>query len=224
MSVEDLRHLFAEFHLNSEQTRLRPEPLKVTTFVDELLMSFGKKRFLLDSMVFGHCQLEQTSDEYASCRDKFLSSMRVPRVIIKIDKIFNAFLLAHYKLKTAQKVEDYGRVSIKDLFHGTACKNLLSICENNFNWRLNGRSVGHKFGQGISFAKRSTYASHYPRNSKDCPRIMFLARVAVSKECLGHQGMIVPSEGCDTSIKIDGDVIVKYEDAECYPKYVIFYK
>ncbi|KAJ8971616.1 hypothetical protein NQ314_000612 [Rhamnusium bicolor] len=104
-------------------------------------------------------------------------------------------------------------------------KNLISIqyARKILNWRLAGTCVGHKFGQGISFSPESTYSCHYPRNYPFTQRVMFVADVLVGSTCTGNQFMKIPTGSCDTSTKPDGKVIVKYEDNDFYPKYVIYY-
>lgn len=89
-------------------------------------------------------------------------------------------------------------------------------------WIFSGTARGHIFGQGVSFTPISNYATHY--GDKTVQKVMILADVLVSNECLGTKSMIIPPEGFDTSVKENRHVYVKYEDNTFYPSMVIHYK
>jgi hypothetical protein len=53
------------------------------------------------------------------------------------------------------------------------------------------------------------------------PNFMFLCKVLVGTTCIGHQNMIIPSNGTDTAVSPDGQVYVKFDDDTFYPAYLI---
>ena len=40
-------------------------------------------------------------------------------------------------------------------------KKVPNICTENFDWRKHGKSLGHRFGKGVSFSEISKYSSYY---------------------------------------------------------------
>lgn len=160
--------------------------------------------------------------EYMDICAKFRKTLnpRIDRIeIIDIQKNINPYVYTSFMLKLKQKE----RASNNTVFHGTSYHSALRICENNFDWRLAGQSVGHIFGRGTSFAKRSTYACHYPRNSSLSNRAMVVANILVTNTIPGDRFTIVPPTGYDATCKPNGDVVVKYDDAEYTPSFVIKY-
>ncbi|KAJ8960270.1 hypothetical protein NQ318_003995 [Aromia moschata] len=176
--------------------------------------------------------LNDISYEFTRIEDIFNKTMTKGYEVDDIRRVENPYLYAQYQLKKMQKLNKYPLLKEVELFHGTEEENIPSICKNNFNWRLSGTSVGHRYGQGVSFSQSSTYASYYPPEENDddydndgefFTRIMFVADVLIGSTCNGDKNMKVPRKPCDTSQKPDGQVIVKYEDNEFYPKYIIYY-
>ncbi|XP_018569585.1 poly [ADP-ribose] polymerase 12-like [Anoplophora glabripennis] len=164
-------------------------------------------------------KLEKHTIEYRRIKMLFDNSMRKPYSVCKIKRVENPYLFVQYNLKKLKK-----QCSERQLFHGTTESSIKAICRENFNWRLAGTSVGHRFGRGVSFSPESNYSSYYPRNYFLPRRIMFVADVLIKSTCIGDPSMTIPIESCDTSVKPDGKVVVKYEDNDFYPKYVIYYK
>ncbi|KAJ8960269.1 hypothetical protein NQ318_003994 [Aromia moschata] len=176
--------------------------------------------------VYNLVTLNDNSREYIIVESLFDETMTKCYTVDKIRRVENPYLYAQYQLKRIQKLNKYPSLQEMELFHGTEEKNISSICKNNFNWRLSGSSVGHRFGRGVSFSPSSTYSSHYPPEDDFdfCyTRIMFVADVLIGSACTGDKNMKVPRKPCDTSQKPDGQVIVKYEDNDFYPKYIIYY-
>lgn len=99
--------------------------------------------------------------------------------IVKIERVNNFHLYAQYQLKKLQIEQDYGYVKERTLFHGTKSTNIDSICKNNFDWRLVGKTgfLGCKYGKGVAFSPKASYASDYPRRCKQSPRTMFVVKV-----------------------------------------------
>ncbi|XP_026479052.1 poly [ADP-ribose] polymerase 14-like [Ctenocephalides felis] len=143
--------------------------------------------------------------------------------IEKIELIQNPVAFGKYLLKKQELQSRYGNVAEELLFHGSSVGNILSICNNNFNWRL---CINSKYGHGISFSPISTYACY--SCEKTPYKQMLACLVLVAKECVGVTGMQLPDlieDGlwCDTAIKNDESksVVVKFSDHEFYPLYRI---
>lgn len=144
--------------------------------------------------------------------------------VLRIKKVNNPLLKAAYEIKKQEMQRKYCKSPSEKLyFHGTNKSNVNSICTYGFDWRKSGSNYGHKFGKGLSFATKSGYASHYG-DLNDTQRCMLVVRILECSTTVGNKFMIYPPEGFDTTIKPNGDVIVKYDDYECYPEFVIYYE
>ena len=51
--------------------------------------------------------------------------------------------------------------NIHRLFHGTKQVIVDAICQQGFDWRLNGSAVGTLYGKGSYFAKEAKYSASY---------------------------------------------------------------
>ena len=143
--------------------------------------------------------------------------------VTKIERVQNPYLMAAFILKMEELEQRIGREpEIQTLFHGTKTAHRNSICCNNFDWRLHGQNCGFKFGKGVSFTPISNYATHYG-DEVDANNTMFVVKVLVGLTCEGRQNMALPPPGYDTTQKKNGHVLVKYEDNEYYPEYIITY-
>lgn len=107
------------------------------------------------------------------------------------------------------------------MFHGTKRQYVDGICENNFDWRLSGKSRGHKHGYGVNFTQSSYFAGFFTERSGT--KVIIVADVLCNKTFMGNCLTRVPPEGYDTSVRHDHRVYVKFDDAEFNPKYVIYY-
>ncbi|KAI4454700.1 poly [adp-ribose] polymerase [Holotrichia oblita] len=168
-------------------------------------------------------QLGQYCSEYQEVETLFNRSNKKCFEVMQIERIQNPYLLAAFLLKKDEMTRRTGQQEIKKLFHGTKEASVMDICNDNFDWRCFGKSTGHKFGRGVSFASTANYANNYVDKTCD-NQVMFLVHVLVGKTTIGVSSMTLPPNGFDTSIKPNGDVIVKYEDNEFYPAYKIVYK
>lgn len=166
-------------------------------------------------------EVPSSSEEYQNIDRVFRSSNRLLK-IMKIEKVVNTFLLIQYELKKHEYKKKYGTVIEKLLFHGTKKCNVPLICENNFDWRLNGKARGHKFGQGVCFTPYVLYANCF--GNRGLVRVMILTKVLVSSHCVGDKNMVIPPGTFDTTTRSKLQVYVKYEDNTFYPMYIIHYK
>lgn len=100
------------------------------------------------------------------------------------------------------------------------------VVGDNFDWRLCENS---KFGKGVYFATNSHYASHYPQRADSGEKVMVVAYVLVSRRQTlsrkgNHNHVTVPQPGYDSTRNEGGQVLVKYDDNEFYPAYVVWYE
>ncbi|XP_008195751.2 protein mono-ADP-ribosyltransferase PARP11 [Tribolium castaneum] len=138
-------------------------------------------------------------------------------------EVNNPVLDIAYEMKKCEKKHTFGNVNEALLFHGTRRENVESICTYNFDWRLFGSNRGHKFGKGVNFSPSAKYASNYS-DPHSYHKIMIVAKVLIGNVCQGDQDMSLPPPGYDTSQKDQrASVIVKYEDNEFYPYYILHY-
>lgn len=161
---------------------------------------------------------------------RFSRNNKIRLVVRSIYEVKNPYLLEMYKLRKAEMISRYGCVEEKLFFHGTHQRNVHSICNDNFNWRFFGRSVGNRYGQGVSFTPEAMYASHYCDKNKPL-KTMFLVKVLYSNCVIGTEDMVIPFVNqreriiiYDASRKEDGRVIVKYCDNEFYPAFIIHFE
>lgn len=133
----------------------------------------------------------------------------------KTKKIINPYLERAFQLKKSQT--DF---STRLVYHGTKEGNVNSIAENNFNWRLAGTSRGVKHGRGVSFSEDVSFADQFcgiiPKNKR-----MIAVKILHSKSCVGEVGDTLPKHGYDTTHSPNGNVLVKFEDSEFLPLYVV---
>lgn len=180
------------------------------------------------SEVFNVTPLPEYHHEYVTIKTLFTNTTKKGLVqILAIYKIENPYLIGRYMLKKKEYITMYGHVNEEFLFHGTDSSNVDKICETNFNWRLCGNKIGHRYGKGVSFSPISYYASNYC-DKKSMTKEMLVAKVLVAKECIGEENMDIPPYFSlrrklrfDTTVKEDRRVIVKYYDDEYYPAYKI---
>lgn len=172
--------------------------------------------------------LPEWENEFRHIKDYFLRTTRRNLVKIEtIERIQNPFLQGRYLLKKIKLKKIYNKMPTEELlFHGTKLFNLHNICLDNFDYR---KVKKHEFGEGVSFARISHYASHYC-DKNAIQKVMIVAKVLICRTCNGGKFMKIPDyydemNGLryDSSQKPDGRVIVKYNDDEFYPAYKIIF-
>ena len=195
---------------NRERCRRNPvlikEILKMTTTWEETVHT----PFVLK-------EVSQNSAEYARVDAVFQKTSR-GMSIKKLERVENPYLLGHYLMKKEKMRNECSVVREISLFHGTQKSYVNNICKYNFDWRKRGSSRGHKFGQGVSFAPEVSYARHYTTDN-----VMILAKVLVSRATIGNHFTVVPPTSFDTTANSKCSVIVKYDDDDFYPQYVIHF-
>jgi hypothetical protein len=147
----------------------------------------------------------------------------------------NPHLWSRYQSRKAELSSLYsqhGGAAVNELllFHGTRQENVGKICRENVDWRRAGENVGHKHGQGASFALDLTHSHYYSTPAGDGTRVVFLSRVLVGMSTTGTSFMRYPpvwKSGVryDTTVnqQVNPTIFVKYDATEYYPNYLILY-
>lgn len=175
--------------------------------------------------------LEEGSPDYKFIHRRFMCTTQPHYRVHQIDRVNNMFLKLFYLLKKEEYEILYGKNNVIEelLFHGSTSYNISRICIQNFNWRLHKRQC--LFGKGVNFSDISNYASNYCEKNTGM-RVMVAAKVLRSHSCDGTNNMVLPpylnannkNIRFDTSQKPEsGNVIVKYNDDEFYPEYIIYF-
>lgn len=102
------------------------------------------------------------------------------------------------------------------------------ILAENFDWRRCDKKKS-KFGQGVNFATNSYYASHYPDKPSSEAKVIIVANVLVCNTLVitenpKQRKIVVPPHEYDSTKNENGQVLVKYDDNEFYPAFVVWYK
>ncbi|KAJ8982530.1 hypothetical protein NQ317_018571 [Molorchus minor] len=147
--------------------------------------------------VYQLVSLTENSWEFNTVKRLFTSTNKRCFQVREIRKIINPYLLLQYQLTKERYKNKYGYLNEKTLFHGTNKSNIDEICKFNFNWRLNGKARGHKFGKGVSFSPIANYATHY--GDKTYNKVMIVANVLVNSHHVGNQFTEVPLGNCDAT-------------------------
>jgi len=71
-----------------------------------------------------------------------------------------------------------GNVNERQLWHGTSFNLVDTICQQNFDWRLN---TNHAYGQGSYFARDASYSSGFSKGDSNGLMSMFYADVLVGQ-------------------------------------------
>jgi hypothetical protein len=211
----------------------RPSPFKIPTSSTPILTSCMFNSYiparwsnnLQQHRDFFLSDLSPYDTDYKNIESKFNEYYTKHSIrIYRIQLIENKYLWLMFQLKKEEIKSLYGFCNEIHLFHGTKASNVDSICTKNFDWRLFGTNKGFKFGKGVSFSPRSSYASHFSDQNNNGNNKMFLVRVLQSKiSYVGVKPPDLPPYGFDTTRNDKGTVIVKYDDHTFYPEYLITY-
>jgi len=116
----------------------------------------------------------KTADEYQKVAKRFAETM--PGIPLKtIKRIQNHDLWESFDaFKTRMNRKRSSPVDAMLLFHGTGQKYIEAICQQGFDWRMCGASVGTLYGKGSYFARDASYSKSYT----DCGK-MFVVQVSI---------------------------------------------
>ncbi|XP_052125285.1 protein mono-ADP-ribosyltransferase PARP12-like [Frankliniella occidentalis] len=182
-------------------------------------------------------KLSRESDDYTDVSLLFEMHNTRGFTIQSIEKVHNDVLMQQFQRKEEEYVHRYGHVRTVKVFHGTKKDNISSILRTNLDVNRHGTNIGHRFGAGVSFSARSSYASNYC-DKQENDKTMLLCYVLVSEivnvpEVRNPQLVLreppeIPGREplrYDTTAKNKDimDVIVKFEQHSYYPAYVLTY-
>jgi poly [ADP-ribose] polymerase 7/11/12/13 len=169
-----------------------------------------------------------------------------PPEYLMIVKLFNATMSGPLKsLKRIQNRdlwEDFSRLrsrlekkrgsklDVRRLFHGTSDQYVDAICQQGFDPRVAGMSVGTKFGKGSYFARDASYSKSYCRGGNK----MFVVQVIVGEFTVGQPHFTRPPakdstlplsrqqlfESCVDN-KDNPSIFVVFDRHQAYPEYLI---
>ena len=139
--------------------------------------------------------------------------------------------LPHRKKLWMERKLSPGVKKVKEmhLFHGTNENSLAGICQQGFDWRLSGTSVGTLYGKGTYFHKEAKYSSCYTDS-----RTLIMARVLVGDFVQGVSKYVRPPgkdprdpHGDLYDSCVDNPaapkIFVIFSQEQCYPEYLIKY-
>ena len=119
----------------------------------------------------------------------------------------------------------------RHLFHGTSPKYVDPICQQGFDWRVCGLSVGTKYGKGSYFARDANFSDCYTDHSNSR---LFLVRVLVGEYTLGKKDVVRPPpkdprnplmdlyDSCVDKVD-DPSIFVIFNQDQAYPEWLIEY-
>ena len=128
------------------------------------------------------------------------------------------------KKKTGKDQEE------KFLYHGTSRENVDGICQQGFDWRIAGSSVGTRFGKGSYFATTASFAKDYADSKQ-----LFVVRVLVGESTVGDPDYVKPPpknpkkpkgdtfDSCVNTME-NPSMYVVFEQDRAYPEYLIQFK
>lgn len=128
-----------------------------------------------------------------------------------------------------KKLPSSSTVSERHLFHGTSKKYIDAICQQGFDWRVSGASVGTKYGKGSYFARDASFSYPYT----DCSTL-FLVRVLVGEFAKGSLDVVRPPpkdpnqpyvnlyDSCVDKLD-DPSIFVIFSQEQAYPEWLVEY-
>ncbi|XP_057691585.1 protein mono-ADP-ribosyltransferase PARP12 isoform X2 [Corythoichthys intestinalis] len=170
------------------------------------------------------------SPEYNSIESLFKATMPQSK-IQSIKRIQNPSLWTRYNLKRKElKTRNSGIPALEQyLFHGTNENITQTICEQNFDWRVNGVH-GTAYGKGSYFAKQASYSNRYV-TATGAIKSMFVALVLIGEYTKGHSSYCRPPAKPLTTTLYDScvdneaapNIFVIFDSHQIYPEYIIYY-
>uniref|UniRef100_A0A8D0MD69 Poly [ADP-ribose] polymerase 12 n=1 Tax=Sus scrofa TaxID=9823 RepID=A0A8D0MD69_PIG len=180
---------------------------------------------------FKRIALHSSSEEFQKVWNLFTCTMP-NHCIQKIERVQNVALWEVYQWQKGQMQKRNGGKAVdeRQLFHGTSTSLVDAICQQNFDWRVNGLH-GTSYGKGSYFARDAAYSHHYSKSNTKS-HTMFLARVLVGEFVRGNTSFVRPPakegqgtvlyDSCVNSVS-DPSIFVIFEKHQAYPEYVIQY-
>lgn len=104
-------------------------------------------------------ELDRSGREFKMIKDLFCSSLKDINPI-SIRRVQNPRLWEKFSLTRKHMDKEIAIVNEKQLFHGTKCEAIETICRDGLDWRMCGEN-GVAFGQGTYFARHAKYSDTY---------------------------------------------------------------
>ena len=141
--------------------------------------------------------------------------------VVSITKVSNQSMLTCYNA-LKNRLNNASETPI--LFHGTTADAAHNITKSGFNRSYCGRNAT-VYGKGVYFARDISYSLHpqYSPANATGEKIVIAARVMTGKIALGHDSMLEPPSGYDstTNSTANPTIFVVYKDFQALPEYVI---
>lgn len=179
-----------------------------------LLLEFGHQ-WTPNQPVVQYIDLQPNDSNFLKIQARFPSKLKV----LHVQEVNNPFLKASFELNRHYKYKDRTPLT---LFHGTKLQYVNNICTFNFDWRLWGAVKGHKYGKGVNFSWKPSFAANFCEKNVDV-KVIIVTDVLLVHAVVGSQNMELPPDGCDSSAREDCVTIVKYNDGEFCPRFVVFF-
>lgn len=178
-------------------------------------------------------KVDESDSEYGDIKSLFFQSLQNVK-IKSIDRIENGDLWENYMMKTSKMLKKQnGKLpGEKRVFHGTKDKYISAICNQGFDFRLNGQTSGTAYGKGCYFATNSSYSDSYAEAGPD--KSMFVAKILPGEYVRGNISYCRPphkDESDQTSDLYDScvddeedpEIFVIFDNNQIYPEYLIRY-
>ena len=140
--------------------------------------------------------------------DKFKSTLKVVSIDENPEAKPGGTLFERYKSKMLSLPQGQRKSCLA--FHGTAEKNIPSICKNGYDSKLRGTSTGQVFGAGEYFATTPDIPIQYCKGGK---------KVLLNELLLGQKGVHHTQFPHGT-----GAIVVMKDPAHDLPRYVITFQ
>ncbi|XP_028418569.1 protein mono-ADP-ribosyltransferase PARP11-like [Dendronephthya gigantea] len=177
--------------------------------------------------------LQQGSPEYLSVEAKFKITLS-NKTIHKIERVQNMDLWESYSRKLSKLSRKLGRpAEVRDLFHGTGENAVNAICQQGFDWRMNG-AHGTAYGKGSYFAVAASYSDGFSNVSRTTGhKMMFLSKVIVGLYVVGNSNTVRPPprdpnkpyelyHSCVDN-QTNPTMFVVFDNDQAYPQFLISY-
>ena len=145
-----------------------------------------------------------------------LREVKMVKQSVSIYRIENPLKFLQYELKKLEMKISSGSVDEHFMYHVTGKSNLISICDNNLDYRRVNRA---KFGAGVSFTPDVEYGCTYSCYRTRELTVVLLCKVLSCATSEGCYNQLIPKDGCDTTVGNNKKVYVKYEDSSFVPVY-----
>jgi poly [ADP-ribose] polymerase 7/11/12/13 len=162
---------------------------------------------------------------------KKLLNVTMPGPLKSLKRIQNKDLWEDFsRLRSRWEKKRASKLDVRRLFHGTSDQYIDAICQQGFDPRVAGMSVGTLYGKGSYFARDASYSKPYCRGGNK----MFVVQVIVGEFTVGQSQYTRPPakdstlplsrqqlfESCVDN-KDNPSIFVVFDRHQAYPEYLI---